>query len=100
MRDFIVTLWTGRAPLRHAFWDGAMIYGTLLNVLTTAAALGALAAGLSGLIALALHLLSLPYNIAAVVGVWRSAAAYRGPAHWAQLARVTVVIWAIVAVIL
>ena len=29
----------------------------------------------------------------AVVGVWRSAAAYTGPQHWASLARAASVLW-------
>ena len=35
--------------------------------------------------------LSLPYNVLAVVGVWRSAARYQGPAVHADLARIATV---------
>lgn len=48
-------------------------------------------------LALFIHFLPLPYNIAAGVGVWRSAARYSGNPLWAGLARIVVVIWAILA---
>ena len=35
--------------------------------------------------------LSVPYNIVATVGVWRSAARYRGPLLYANLARIVTV---------
>jgi hypothetical protein len=36
--------------------------------------------------------LSVPYNLLAVVGVWRSAAHHDGPAGHAELARIVVVV--------
>jgi hypothetical protein len=33
----------------------------------------------------------------AAVGVWRSAARYRGPTIWANAARIAVIIWALIA---
>jgi hypothetical protein len=38
------------------------------------------------------YALSVPYNILAGVGVWRSAARYDGPAAHAELARIVVVV--------
>ena len=38
------------------------------------------------------YALSVPYNVVAVVGVWRSAARYKGPAGHAELARIATVI--------
>jgi hypothetical protein len=100
LSQYAADLWRGRAPLRHAFWEIAILYGTLINALTTLASFAALASGASGLAALALHLVSLPYNVFAVVAVWRSAANYRGPPHWPQLARIVVALWAIIATVL
>jgi hypothetical protein len=37
------------------------------------------------------YVLSVPYNILATVGVWRSAGRYRGERHWADLARLVTV---------
>jgi hypothetical protein len=100
MKDRLLRLWRGDLTLRNAFWDYAVIYGTLANLLVTVVALAILAADLPGLLALAVFLLPLPYNIAAVVGVWRSADRYRGPPAWASVARIAVVIWAILATLI
>ena len=100
LRDYLATMWSGRAPLPRAFWDCAIIYGTLLNAIMTLAALAAIACGAHGLVALAIFLLPLPYNVMAVVAVWRSAAIYTGPAHWAVLARIAVAAWAIFATVI
>jgi hypothetical protein len=100
MRETLKTMARGEMPLPQAFWGAAGIYGTLLNGFTTLLSLGSLAAGASGLTVFALHMLALPYNLFVVYAVWRSAERYAGPAHWALLARIGVVIWAILATIL
>ncbi len=97
MQNAIADLWSGRMPLPRAFWEYAICYGTMLNLVTTFASLAALSAGAAGLVALTLHFLPLPYNLMAVVAVWRSAENYRGAAVWQRLARLGVVMWAVVA---
>ena len=97
IRHWILTLWNGQRPLGQAFWLYAMLYGTLANLFSTILSLAALSAGASAVLAAALHLLPLPYNIVAGVGVWRSAGHYRGNPVWATMARITVVIWAVAA---
>ena len=72
-------LWMGRLPLPTVFWHWMIFWGFLLNLATAMASLAVLvmagstphgwAAGLS----LGLHLLPVPYNLACLVGVWRSA---------------------------
>ncbi len=86
-------LLSGRLPLAQAFWEHAVVYVALVNLATTYATFAALAAGLPGLLAVSLFLLPIPYIVVAVVGVWRSAAAYRGPQHWANLARIAAALW-------
>jgi hypothetical protein len=90
-------LWRGEIPLGRAFWDYAIIYGSLANLATTAGAFAILAADGPPAAALAVFLLPIPYNMLAVVGVWRSADRYDGPSERARLAKVTVVAWALVA---
>ena len=90
-------LWRGEVSLPRTFWEYAILYGTILNMLTTAAMFAAVAAGLPVLVALAVHLLATPYNIFVVVAVWRSAARYRGPPHWPMLARAAAIAWAVIA---
>ena len=53
------------------------------------------AADLPTALVVGIFLLPLPYNVVAVVGVWRSADTYNGPRHWATLARVAAVAWSL-----
>src|SRR5262245_43496751 len=96
MQDALADLWTGRTPLPRAFWEYAIGYGTLLNFVTTLASFAALAAGAGAAAAIVLHFLPLPYNVLAVVAVWRSGEHYRGPAIWPQLSRIGVIVWALI----
>ncbi len=86
-------LWNGQLPLPQAFWEYAVVYVALANLIATMAAFAIIAADLPGWLAVAVFLLPVPYIVVAVVGVWRSAAAYKGPPHWASLARAAAVIW-------
>ena len=93
-------LWNGQLPLARAFWEYAFVYVALANIFATIAAFAVMAADLPAALALAVFLLPLPYVVVAVVGVWRSAAAYEGPEHWAKLARAAAVLWGCVMVLI
>jgi hypothetical protein len=93
-RESLRELWAGRLPLARAFWEHAILYGAIANLTATGAALAALALGWPGLLALAIHLLPLPYVLATIVGVCRSAGHYTGPPIWARTAETAVVVWA------
>lgn len=93
-------LWRGELPLARAFWVFAVLYLALANVFATGAAFAALAADLHIVPVIVIFLMPLPYAIVAIVGVWRSADAYRGASHWAVMARYGVLIWCVLAVIL
>lgn len=86
-------LWNGRLPLAQAFWEHAIIYAALANLAATYATFAALAAGLPGFLAVIVFLLPIPYIVAAIVGVWRSSDRYKGPQHWASLARIAAALW-------
>ena len=86
-------LWNGRLPLAQAFWEHAIVYAALVNLAATYATFAVLAAGLPGPLAVIIFLLPIPDIVAAIVGVWRSAAAYPGPQHWANLARIAAALW-------
>jgi hypothetical protein len=80
-------LWLGHLPLEVAFWNWAVIGGLAVNISTS---LGFLVLIMQGQPIAALvvgYVLSVPYNIVAAVGVWRSAGRFSGPRHWADLAR-------------
>ncbi len=86
-------LWAGELPLRQAFWQYAVGYGLLINLVTSLAFLALLINDANiALVALAFAL-PIPYNFVMVVAVWRSADRYSGPKTWADLARIGIVIW-------
>jgi hypothetical protein len=89
----LVALWRGDLPLGQAFWEYAVAYGTIANIVATAAAIAAVVAGLPDAVGVGLFLIPVPYILTAVVGVVRSAQRYQGPPKWAVLAKVAVIIW-------
>ena len=90
-------LWNGRLPLARIFWEFAVAYGTILNLVTTLAAFAAFSRNWPAAIGLVLFFLPAPYNLLMVVGVWRSARHYSGPAIWSTLARALILVWATAA---
>jgi hypothetical protein len=99
MTRLIADLWYGRLPLARAFWEYAIFYGTLANLVMSLASLAVLAKGISTALGLFLHFVTTPYNVLMVVAVWRSAARYGGSAVWALLARAVIVVWAVVCML-
>jgi hypothetical protein len=95
----LADLWAGRLPLDAAFWKHAVLFGLAANMAATAASLGAVTAGLSPVLALALHLTPLPYVVACATGVWRSAGRQSGSQFWAQAAQASVLVWSALLVL-
>lgn len=89
----ITDLWRGDLPLGDAFWEWAVLGGLLVNVATSLTFVWLITIDLPLLALLAGYGLSLPYNLWATVGVWRSAARHEGPALQADLARGAVLVW-------
>jgi hypothetical protein len=80
MPSTLSDLWAGHLPLPRAFWHFMIFWGFLINLGATIASLAVLVAvgggappAWAGAVSVALHLLPVPYNIACLVGVWRSA---------------------------
>lgn len=81
-------LWSGDLPLGEAFWTYAVTVGLTVN-LTTSLLFLVLISWDRPLAALFVgYALSVPYNVVALVGVWRSAARYEGERIHADLARI------------
>lgn len=80
-------LWLGNYPLNEAFWTWAVTIGLFVNVTTSLLFLMLITLELPWLALMVGYGLSVPYNIVAAMGVWRSAARYGGPAIHADLAR-------------
>jgi hypothetical protein len=85
-------LWSGELPLGEAFWTWAIGVGLLVNLTTSILFLALIGVDRPWAALFVGYVLSVPYNALAVVGVWRSAARYRGPAAHAELARIATVI--------
>lgn len=81
-------LWLGELPLGKAFWTWAINVGLLVNLTTSVLFLAMITVDRPWAALLVGYAPSVPYNILAVVGVWRSAARYQGPVGHADLARV------------
>jgi hypothetical protein len=84
-------LWKGDLPLPQAFWNWAVARGIVVNVLTSIAFLALIMGDLMLAAFVVGYAISVPYNIIATVGVWRSAGHYEGERRWADLARIVTV---------
>ncbi len=83
----LLNLWNGGLPLQDAFWTWAVIGGLAVNLVTSTLFAFLIIAEQLVPALIAGYGLSLPYNLVAAVGVWRSAGRYEGERHWADLAR-------------
>ena len=86
------SLWSGELPLDEAFWTWAIGIGLLVNLTSSVLFLALITIDRPWSALFVGYALSVPYNVLAGVGVWRSAARYQGPASHAELARIATVI--------
>ena len=100
VRQWLADLWNGRVSMSRVFWEYAICYGTVLNLLTTIASFALVAGDYPGWLAVAVFFLAAPYNLLMIVAVWRSAMRYEGPQIWATLARAFVIVWAVAATLI
>ncbi|MFP4451352.1 MAG: hypothetical protein ACLFP0_10545 [Rhodosalinus sp.] len=80
-------LWSGDLDLNEAFWTWTVTVGLLVNIATSILFLMLILQDQPVAGMLIGYGLSVPYNIVAIVGVFRSAARYDGPSLHADLAR-------------
>lgn len=71
MRRFVTDRWQGHVPAGTLLWRDMLLAGTFVNLACSLAALGWLAQGGSGVAAVALHFLPLPYNLFLWASLWR-----------------------------
>lgn len=90
--DIVRRLWRGELPLADVFWNWAVLGGLIVNGATSALFLVLIMADRPVEALIAGYVPSLPYNLVVAVGVWRSAARYKGNRQWAQLARITTLV--------
>jgi hypothetical protein len=84
-------LWKGDLPLPQAFWTWAVAGGIVVNAITSISFLALIVWDLIVAAFVVGYVLSVPYNVVATVGVWRSAGHYQGERRWADLARIVTV---------
>ncbi len=85
-------LWRGELPLENAFWNWAVLGGLVVNIASSALFFLLIIAEQLIPAFLVGYGLSLPYNVVATVGVWRSAGRYDGERRWAEVARMVTLI--------
>lgn len=95
---FFSRRWNGEVPLGHLFWWDMVVVASLINVVTTVGALVILAAKLPALLAVAIHLIPLPYNLFLFGSVLRTADLTEAPN--ANTMKMGATIWIILASLL
>ena len=93
LRGGVARLWAGEVPLGSAFWDYAVIGGLAVNLTTSLLFLVLVSADRPVAALIVGYAPSVPYNVLALVAVWRSAARYQGGRIWADLARIAALVW-------
>lgn len=83
----LALLWRGDLPLGEAFWTWAVCGGIAVNALAKLVFLVLLSQDRVVPAMLVNYGLTLPFNIVAMVGVWRSAARHHGSSVQADLTR-------------
>ena len=63
MTDWIGRLWRGEIGLARAFWEYAIVFGTLIHLVTTGVAYGAFVAGAPLWLAAVIFFLAAPYTV-------------------------------------
>jgi len=95
---FFSRRWNGEVPLAQLFWWDMFVVGSLINVVTTVVALVILAAKMNALLAVAVHLVPLPYNLFLYGSVLRTADLTEAPN--ANTMKMGATIWIILASLL
>src|ERR671918_1371246 len=81
-------LWSGNLPLGEAFWTYAVGIGLAVNLITSLLFLVLLSWDRPLAALFVGYALSVPYNLVALVGVWRFAGRHEGRRIHADLARI------------
>ncbi len=85
-------LWSGGLPLGEAFWTYAVVGGLAVNLITSLLFLILVLADWLLAALVVGYGLSVPYNVVALVGVWRAAEHHEGEPALAESARIVTLI--------
>lgn len=95
---FLAARWRGEVPMSRLFWWDMAVVGSAVNVVTTVAALVVLGMKAPAAVALAVHLLAVPYNLFLFLAVWRTAEKNTPKSAW--IAQLGAAAWLILATML
>ncbi len=87
----IRSIWLGELSLHEAFWTWAITIGLVVNLTSSILFLALISVDRPWAALSIGYGLSVPYNVLAMIGVWRSASHYQGPAAHADLARIVTI---------
>jgi hypothetical protein len=93
-------MWRGEEPLALAFWQYAVVFGLVLDVVHIFLVWAVNSSHAPGVVVAATYLLPVPYYLFTAWAVWRAAARYDGPPLWASAARAAIIPWTVVAIAL
>lgn len=68
---FLARRWQGAVPWRVLFWRDMLAAGTMINLVTSFAALMLASQGAPMAVAVAVHFAPLPYNLFLFLALWR-----------------------------
>jgi hypothetical protein len=91
----VAAFWRGDLPLATAFWAWGILGGALFNLAATLLVVALLSADAPAWLAALAFAAHIPPNVALVVGVWRSAARPEVGRGTAEIARWTILAWAV-----
>ena len=93
--SFFRSRWRGHVPLGRLFWQDMLIYGTAINALAALVALLLFAWDAPTALGVVVYFAPLPYNLFLFAAVWKAAAMAKEP--WSSAARISALLWLIVA---
>lgn len=95
----ITEFWRGGLPLGQAFWLWGFLGGAVVNLFVNLLVVLLLTAEVPAWLAVLLFATHLPVNAMLLVGVWRSAGRPEVGRDTASLARVAMVVWVAVLIL-
>jgi hypothetical protein len=95
---YVRSLWRGELSLARVFWTDMILVGSLVNIVSTIAALILFVSGAPIALGVFAHFAPLPYNILLFLAVWQSAA--RETSDWSFPAQAAALVWLIAAIVI
>jgi hypothetical protein len=89
----LLRLWRGEVPLEQTFWTWAVLVALPINILTTAGTFVLISMDRPIEAFVVGYMMSIPYNVFALVAVWRSAGRSQETPQAIMVMRIIAVVW-------